>query len=119
MIVISEKTLKLFKGPGFCECGCGWYGPLDPNHILQRGPGGGSRLDIRANLLGLRHEPCHNAYHDGRPGYPSHKEQRERFCEIVAKREGFESGPAVWDWLNMILGLPKGSKIPAAPVCPW
>lgn len=109
----DAKLLKSLSGPGFCECGCGtWCQTRDPNHILQRGAGGGSRLDIRENIVSLRREPCHNAYHDGRPSFPSHKEQRKRFCEVVAKRDGFESGEAVWAWLNMLLGIPKYSEIP-------
>lgn len=113
MIVINKRLLKEFSTPGICECGCGiWCVSRDPNHILLRGVGGGSRLDVRENLLSLRREPCHNQFHDCRPNAPGHRDQRKRFCDIVAIREGFASGEAVWDWLNMLLGLPKYSEIP-------
>jgi len=116
----DKKLLKAMSGPGFCECGCGvWCEVRDPNHIILRGAGGGSRLDIKANILSLRHEPCHNAYHDGRPGFPSHRAQQERFFAIVAERDGFESGEAVEAYLRSILALPKYSTIPEPPVCPF
>lgn len=120
MIVKDEKLLKSMSGPGVCECGCGvWCESRDPNHIILRGAGGGSRLDVRANIISLRNEPCHNAYHDGRPGFPGHKQQQKRFFEIVAQRDGFESGEAVEAYLRSILALPKGSAVPEPPGCPF
>ncbi len=80
---------------------------LDPNHILQRGAGGGSRLDLRENVVACCHEPCHMQYHDGRPGAPSHGDQRDRFLSIAARREGFASGPVLHAHLLLLLRTPN------------
>lgn len=116
MIVISEKTLETYRQAGDCEwCGL-WLPRRHPHHCMSRGSGGGTRLDIPANLMGLcpffQGNNCHLRFGDD-------PRCRPRFLEILSKREGFESGEAVWDYLNMILGLPKGSELPAMPVCPF
>jgi hypothetical protein len=80
MLIISPKTLKLFRCAGRCEW-CGqWCDRRDPHHVRPRGIGGGSRLDIRHNLCGLDRQ-CHNEATDGRI---TEADMRA----IVAQREG-------------------------------
>ena len=53
MVILDEKLLKTFRGPG----GCAWCGKWslrrEAHHIFCRGIGGGSRLDHRYNLISL------------------------------------------------------------------
>lgn len=116
MIVKSEKTLKLYRGSGLCEwCGI-WLPRREANHVLHRGMGGGTRLDLPSNLTSLcphfTGNDCHRRFGNDPRCY-------DRFYEIIARREGFESGQAVLAYLQMILQLPKGSVIPAPPTCPF
>jgi hypothetical protein len=53
VIVTSEETLALFRGPGPCELCRRWCRFREPHHIFARGQGGGARLDIPENLLAL------------------------------------------------------------------
>lgn len=65
MIVINEKLLDEFRRKARCEfCGRKARGGLDAHHIYAKGMGGGSRLDIRRNLVGLCRE-CHTSHHAG------------------------------------------------------
>lgn len=116
MIVKNRKILELFRAAGDCEF-CGLSLPRrEPHHVMSRGQSGGTRLDIPANLVGLcpffKGNNCHHLKGDD-PRF------RPRFLDIICKREGFDSGEAVWDWLQMVLGLPKYSELPAMPVCPF
>jgi hypothetical protein len=70
MIIIDEDLLDEFRGPGPCE----WCGKSclrrEPHHIFARALGGGGRLDIRCNLVGLGSSifwecACHQAAHAG------------------------------------------------------
>ena len=115
MIVKSEKILKIYRLEGPCEL-CGrWLPRREVHHVHHRGHGGGSRLDIPQNLLSLcphwQGNDCHRLKGDD-PAY------RATFLHMLAVREGFLSGDDVWAYLLAVLALPKGSKIPAAPVCP-
>lgn len=116
MIVINEKTLKRFRLPGECEfCGL-WLPRREAHHVLGRGAGGGSRLDIPEALCSLcpfwMGNDCHRLHGDD-PDY------LEAFLFIVAEREGFSSAGAVREYLDLVLRTPKGQPLPAAPVCPW
>ena len=71
MTIVDENLLDEFRTPGPCE----WCGKAcerrEPHHIFARGLGGGSRLDIRCNLIalgsGIHWEcACHQAAHAGR-----------------------------------------------------
>lgn len=64
---------------------CGWCaqprpGGFDPHHLHARGFGGGSRLDVRINLLPLCRE-CHQNVHTG-------VITLNDLLAIVAQREG-------------------------------
>ncbi len=63
MIVIDPDLLLAFRLKGRCEH-CARSGPTDPHHLFGRGFGGGTRLDVRINLMALCSD-CHRQYHDG------------------------------------------------------
>lgn len=109
----DPAALVPFRAKDRCEyCRVKITTGLDPNHIVQKGVGGGSRLDLKENLISLCRK-CHRAYHDGNPKYPTHNEMRDQFFAIVAKREGFISGESVWEYLMIVLHqTPKGSPLP-------
>lgn len=111
MIVISEKTLDVFRKEGDCEL-CGRYcARRHPHHLLTRGHGGGSRLDIRANLAGLCYG-CHERFGDD-PAW------LWTFLGIVSRREGFSGPQAVKEYLDLVLRTDKYKPMPMAPVCPF
>ncbi len=111
MIVKNEKTMDWFRAAGPCEYCRQWQQRRDPHHCLARGHGGGSRLDLRANLVGLC-RMCHTKHGDD-------PDMRSFFLDLIAVREGFSSGEAVLDYLQLVLRTPKGSPMPPAPTCPW
>ncbi len=85
MKIVDELLLESFRAPGRCEY-CGHYCQRrEPHHIFSRGMGGGSRLDVRINLISLCPafvgQECHNQYHAGHI-------LRCDLLAIVAKREG-------------------------------
>ncbi len=63
MIVIDPDLLLAFRLKGRCEH-CGLSRPTDPHHLFGRGFGGGTRLDVRLNLMALC-RACHDLYHGG------------------------------------------------------
>jgi hypothetical protein len=116
MIIKSEATLNLFRVAGECEwCGL-WLPRREPHHCMSRGHAGGTRLDIPACLTSLcpffQGNNCHLRFGDD-------PRCRPRFLKIVADREGFDSGEAVWDYLQLVLRTPKGSGLPVPPCCPY
>jgi len=85
MIVRSDKTLSLFRGPGPCAW-CGrWHPRRHAAHVLARGAGGGSRLDVPLNLVSLCPD-CHQGHHAGR------RPLRCDLLALVAAREGLLQG---------------------------
>ncbi len=65
MIVIDEKLLEEFRATIICEwCGRHILSAAHPHHIYARGMGGGSRLDVRENLIALCFQ-CHGDVHAG------------------------------------------------------
>lgn len=84
MIVIDEALLDQFRGPGRCEfCGA-LVKRREAAHVLARGMGGGSRLDVRENLVALCGPwdgACHLKSHQGQ--HPTTQD----LLEVVAKRE--------------------------------
>lgn len=85
MIIIDEKLLDEFRTNGRCEW-CGFYCQRrEAAHIFARGMGGGGRLDIRINLVGLGGPgecDCHGSSHRG--DAPTQID----LLAIVAQREG-------------------------------
>lgn len=62
MIVIDDDLLDEFRNKLRCEfCGARTLG-CEPHHVHARGMGGGSRLDVRENLIGLCRD-CHDKAH--------------------------------------------------------
>jgi hypothetical protein len=101
MIIISEATLDLFRGPGPCE-NCGkWCRRREPHHYKPKGFGGGSRLDMPENLISLGSTPnwecqCHNLAE-------AKKIPPEKILATIAKREGKtpeEIKQILWDKLR-------------------
>ena len=81
MIVINKPLLAEFRAKLVCEhCGRAIIGPAEPHHWKPKGMGGGSRLDIRCNLIALDSR-CHRMAEDG--NIP-----RETILAIIAQREG-------------------------------
>lgn len=74
----NERLLDEYRALSFCEC-CflPTFGKTDPHHVECRGMGGGSRLDIRINVLGLR-----RACHDEAP------KKKALMLKLIAQREG-------------------------------
>lgn len=107
MIVVNETLLDEFRGPGPCE----WCGKpckrREPHHLWARGIGGGSRMDIRINLIALGHSEtfqcgCHKRIHAG--GLDRHQ-----MIEVVAKRERTDPDliqAVVW----LLCRTPKGAR---------
>ena len=81
MIIKNEALLDYFRSKTRCEY-CGRrVKSCQPHHIFCRGLGGGSRLDVMTNLVGLCGPfGCHTKFHNG--DIP-----REELLAIVAKRE--------------------------------
>ncbi len=63
MIVVNKDLLAAFSHAGNCEW-CKVRAKVDVHHIWPRGLGGGSRLDIRINLIALCRQ-CHDDVHAG------------------------------------------------------
>lgn len=84
MIVKDEALLDEFRGPGLCQF-CGkWNKVREPHHWKPKGAGGGSRLDIRENIISMGfvwgcgcHDKAENA-----------KISREAVLAKIAAREG-------------------------------
>lgn len=104
MIVKSNKTLEWFRAAGYCEYCRLWHQRRDPHHVLTRGHGGGSRLDLRCNLVGLCRS-CHSKYGDD-PDFV------DFFFGLIADREGIRDIEVIRDYLYLVLRLPKGSDLP-------
>lgn len=86
MRVIDAELLRVFRGKQCCEW-CGWAlrSPAQPHHIFTRGMGGGSRLDVRINLVALGGPwdcDCHGRHHAG------HEPLTCDLVALVAAREG-------------------------------
>ncbi len=87
MIIIDEAMIAAYRLPGNCQW-CGLFcSAREAHHLWARGIGGGSRLDIRINLIALGRTqpfplcPCHGEIHAGRI-------RREDLLLVVAQRDG-------------------------------
>ena len=104
MIVIDEDLLDQFRGPGNCErCGK-WSFSRHPHHCyIKRGMGGGSRLDLRENIIGL----CFMCHFDAEESPAANV-----VCEIdIAEREGTGVGD-LFEWLYLVL---RSKRMPERP----
>lgn len=96
MRIKDEKLLNEFRGPGLCELCDRWCNDREPHHVYRRGCGGGTRLDVRINLVAVGKFPacrCHLLVHEG-------KITQEHVLRIVAEREGMtpdEVQQEIWD----------------------
>lgn len=79
MQIIDEAVLDQFRGVGRCEICQRPQAVRDPHHVMGKGMGGSSQLDIRINLLAVCRW-CHVRIHGGNI-------KREEVLKIVARRE--------------------------------
>ena len=88
MRIENDALLQYFRSRPFCEwCKKSGYG-FDPAHVLARGLGGGSQLDVALNLCSLC-RTCHTNHHAG------FSPTKEELFELIARREGLENGDVV------------------------
>ncbi len=80
MILIDDNLLAEFRANLRCEW-CLRLALVQPHHLRAKGMGGGSQLDIRANLIALCTR-CHHSHHY------SNRPTRQELLEVVAAREG-------------------------------
>ena len=99
MRIVDEELLDEFRSRPCEWCGSGHRS--DPHHIFTRGMDGGSRLDIRINLISLcRH--CHIQVHYGNL-------DRIHLLKEVSIREGKPLEFIVGE-IQRIRRLPKDAK---------
>lgn len=99
MKIIDEPLLDLFRAPGPCERCLRPQPRREPHHVRAKGMGGGSRLDVRINLVALC-TACHRFIQGNR--------QREAgILAIIAEREG-TTPEAIHEEIDRLLRLPKG-----------
>ena len=99
MRITDEPLLADFRAARRCElCGKPTPSGCDPHHNWPRGIGGGSRLDVRFNLISLCRE-CHTAVHLG-------KVSRLSLLQLVGKRERM-TVTEIEDAKNELLRRPK------------
>lgn len=100
MKVENEEYLDTVRAQTRCEC-CGRSVPgCEPHHVLAKGMGGGGRMDIPPNVIGLCHL-CHQLHHDGNLS-------RETFLIIIGKRLKMEPADVLQECYR-VRRLPKGS----------
>lgn len=106
MRIVSPETLSLFRGLRRCEVCREPVQSTDPHHVIPKGMGAGSQMDIPENLLAVCRFPCHNRCQR------YEVMQLEQF-EIVAKREGWESGERLREFVWAVQRAPKGTDVEA------
>lgn len=103
MKLIDEDLLAAFRSKRRCElCAQPADGPLDPHHVMAKGMGGASRVDVRENLLALCRE-CHCNVHAGNI-------HRDVCWLIVALREGLTVDECRARVMR-VLNAPKGTEL--------
>lgn len=97
MKIVDEHLLDKFRTPGKCEvCGVR-VKAREPHHLLSKGMGGGSRLDVAENIVAVGRSapfplcPCHSRIHDGHIS-------RAQLVAIIGRREGMKD-EAVMEYL--------------------
>jgi len=100
MIVRSEKTLALFRGPGLCEyCGCRCVREVH-HALITKGRG---RLDVPMNLIAAG-SPFDCCCHD--QAHRQVKDFKARSLKIISLREHL-AGDYIVAALNRLLRAPK------------
>lgn len=78
---LDNDLLNEFRSPGPCEWCLAPCPIREPHHLVRRGMGGGSQMDVRINLMGLC-STCHYRHHY------SNVPTRDEILDYVAMREG-------------------------------
>jgi hypothetical protein len=115
--VINKKLLASFSGPGRCEYCKRFASDRDAHHIILRGHGGGSRLDLRWNIISLcttfaGGDNCHHLAHNGREITKVH------LFAVVAMREDCNQDDieGVLNAINLMPKSPREDEIKAKVV---
>jgi hypothetical protein len=107
--VLNKALLREFHCVRDCE-GCGRRVKCCGHHIKPAGMSGGSRMDLRINIvaIGLTEFDCscHMDFHDGRG--QSCEKQKQRFLQAVGKREKCQ-WQDITPVVNLVWRAPKGS----------
>jgi len=104
---LPEHHLEAPRARGRCEyCGAA-YPRLQAAHLLARGSGGGSTLNLPLNLVGLC-IMCHAASHAG------HEPTLLSLLTIVSRRECFPTHRELEAHLRLLIRAPKECK-----ACEW
>ncbi len=103
MRVVSEETLEWFRKGGPCQW-CHRGAPRrHPHHLISRGMGGGTRLDLTINLVALC-PVCHGLTHQGQ------EPCREDLLAVVATRYSLLQ-PEVLARLYLFVRAPKTCRL--------
>lgn len=109
MTITDEKVLASMRGPGpclWCKMQCA---RREVHHLVCKGMGGGSRLDVPWALASLCDHfgaSCHRRYHDGNLDNAEVR-AADRMRELVARREG-TTPEAITEAIYCLLRTPKG-----------
>jgi hypothetical protein len=107
--IVDEDMLDNFRVSGLCEICYKPQARREAFHILARGFGGGSRLDVRINLLGSCHW-CNQFYSDDTLEFQGRKLRLPDMLEIVSHRERIPLDVDLLDVLYLLQRLPKDCR---------
>ena len=108
--VINDDLLREIAERCWCEKCCKRHPMVvDPAHIIARGMGNGSRVDVEENLVGLC-RTHHNQHHSG------HIKQSEMWA-MAAKRLG-KTAEECRLYVYLILRTPKEQPAPLPVAIP-
>lgn len=99
MIIENRNLRRKFSASGCCEHCHVWQSIRHCAHLFHSGIGGGSRLDVRINMLSLCWL-CHGKHHNG------HEPSFKTLIGLIAKREG-TTPDAIRDEIFRLRRLPK------------
>ena len=103
MRIVDDDLLAEFRFAACCEsCGKRLERKAQPHHLWCRGAGGGSRLDIRCNLIALGDAFECDCHAKAQP----HRDFNDSLIAVVARREGLLPED-VGKLVNWLLRMPK------------
>ncbi len=109
MIILNPALMREFSAKQICEY-CGRYARrMECHHMMGRGFGGGTRMDVRWNLIAL----CNFMDSDCHGRAQRYQIPVEEIRQIIADREGTTS-ETVEDFLFWLARQPRWEEIEAA-----